>query len=102
MKDQIKKLADEMDESAENINAHDFVITHRALAILAAQTIGDEPTLKLLTALKGEKGLPGLTGICGREPKGGTILHRHGIAEDWGDWKMPNVRISESARPPEA
>ena len=89
MKKQIKKLADKMDLEAENINAHEFVITHRALAILAAETIGYEPTLKLLTALKKERGLPGLTGICGREPKGGTILHRLRISENWSDWKMP-------------
>lgn len=90
MKATIKKLADKMDLDAEDINAHDFVITHRALAILAAETIGDEPTLKLMTALQKECGLPGLTGICGREPKGGTILHRLKISEDWADWKMPN------------
>lgn len=90
MKTQIKKLADEMDLNAENINAHDFVITHRALAILAAENIGDGPTLLLLTALRKERGLPGLTGVCGREPRGGTILHRRHIAEDWADWKMPD------------
>ena len=98
MKDQIEKLANEMDESAENINAHDFVITHRALAILSAQTIGDEATLKLLTALQKERGLPGLTGVCGREPKGGNILHRLNITEDWGDWKMPNIEPSYGAQ----
>lgn len=90
MKNEIKKLADEMDERAESINAHDFVITHRALAILAAQTIGDEATLKLMQALEAERGLPGLTGICGREPKGGTILARLGISDNWAAWEMPS------------
>jgi len=89
MKTEIKQLADQMDEAAEDINAHDFVITHRALAILAAQTIGDESTLKLMQALKTERGLPGLTGICGREPKDGTILARLGISENWADWEIP-------------
>lgn len=79
-----------MDSDAESINAHDCVITHRALAILAAQTIGDEATLKLMTALQKERGLPGLTGVCGREPDGGTILERLGISQDWGDWEMPD------------
>ena len=87
----IKKLADDMDLSAEGINAHDFVTTHRALAILAAQTIGDAATLKLLIALKKECGLPGLTGVCGDEPKQGRILKRLGISEDWAEWKMPNT-----------
>lgn len=90
MKSKIKKLADEMDESAESIGAGEFVITHRALAILSAQTIGDEATLKLMQALKAERGLPGLTGICGREPKEGTILARLGVSENWADWEMPS------------
>ena len=89
MLNQIKELADEMDSGAENINAHDFVITHRALAVLAAQTIGPEPTLALMLALQAERGLPGLTGICGREPDGGTILSRLGISDNWADWEMP-------------
>jgi hypothetical protein len=93
MKNQIKSLAQEMDEKAEDINAHDFVITHRALAVLAHATIGPDATLALMAALKAEKGLPGLTGICGREPREGTILARNGIAEDWGDWDIPTGRL---------
>jgi hypothetical protein len=91
IKDTIKRLADEMDGKAEDMNAHDFVITHRALAVLSAATIGDDSTLKLFAALKQEYGLPGLTGICGRKPQGGTILHRFGISEDWGDWQLPST-----------
>lgn len=74
---------------AKRINAHDFVMTHRALAVLAVQTIGQGKTLALMRALRDEGGLPGLTGICGREPEGGTILSRAGIPEDWSDWQMP-------------
>lgn len=90
MKKQIKKLADKMDVAAEDINAHDFVITHRALAILAVRTIGEEATLQLMKALSKEKGLPGLTGVCGEEPKRGTLLHRLGISENWNGWDFPN------------
>lgn len=86
----IERLANELDSQAEHINAHDFVITHRALAVLAVQTIGEKSTLKLFQAIKREHGLPGLTGVAGREPRGGTILRRLGITEDWGDWSLPD------------
>ena len=89
----LEKLVDKMDLDAEDINAHDFVTTHRALAILAHQTIGEEATLKLMVALQKERGLPGLTGICGREPDKGRILKRMGISEDWADWNMPNDKL---------
>lgn len=88
-KEQIQQLADRMDLAAEDINAHDFVFTHRALALLAVKTIGVEPTLALLTALRREKGLPGLTGVCGREPKRGTFLARSKMDTHWGIWKIP-------------
>jgi hypothetical protein len=93
MKNQIKKLAHEMDDQAENINAHDFVMTHRALAILAHATIGPDATLALFAALNQEGGLSYLTGSCGYEPKKGNILKRNKIAEDWGDWEIPDGKL---------
>ena len=94
---EIERLADNMDLQAENINAHDFVITHRALAILAYRTIGESATIKLFRALRRELGLPGLTGVAGREPERGTLLKRLGVAEDWGTWNLPNKALKKDA-----
>ena len=80
----IFKIADELDVRAEDANAHDFVETHQALAHLCVGTIGVHPTLELFTALRKEKGLPGLTGVCGMGPKGRkTFIERMQKAGVW-------------------
>lgn len=87
----IKRLADKMDQHAENVNAHDFVITHRALAVLMYEQIGPEMTHKVFAKLSREGGLPTLTGVSGtgKEP---FFLAIRGIAEDWGNWEIPEAK----------
>jgi hypothetical protein len=63
--EEIKTLAEEMDQDAENINAHDFVGCHESLATLACDTIGKQAALKLFRKLGEERGLHGLNDICG-------------------------------------
>lgn len=88
----IERLVDRMDQDAESINAHDFVTTHRALAVLAVKTVGVDTTLKLMQALARERGLPGLTGVCGRPPKRGPILERLKLSTNWAAWSLSGVR----------
>lgn len=51
---QIEDLAEDMDNSAEQDNSHDFVGVHRALACIAYKELGPEQTLKLFQALARE------------------------------------------------
>jgi hypothetical protein len=90
MRKAIKKTCNRLDEDAEAVNAHDFVTTHRALAVLAVETIGVEPTLLLFRALAKERGLPGLTNVCGILPDGKRpLLERKGLSTNWADWALP-------------
>lgn len=91
----IKRLADKMDQHAENVNAHDFVITHRALAVLMHEQIGPEMTHKVFAKLSREGGLPALTGVAGTG-KDPLFLARRNIAEDWGDWEMPGAKAGSA------
>jgi hypothetical protein len=90
LKQDIKAICNDLDELAEAVNAHDFVTTHRALAVLAVETIGLRATLALFEALAKEHGLPGLTNVCGILPDGvQPLLVRKGMSANWADWNLP-------------
>jgi hypothetical protein len=58
-------VADYLDQRAEDVNAHDFVGAHRALAVLLRKTVGGGAAAKVMRKLLEFEGLHGLTGVCG-------------------------------------
>ena len=88
---EIKRLANNMDYSCESANSHDFVITHRALAVLMTKSLGLQPTLRVMRKIRkegGRHGLSGLTGVAGTGPDV-EYLERLGISTNWADWNLP-------------
>ena len=66
----LERMADFLDHDAENINAHDFVESHRALAALLYQEVGRKKATEIFRRLVNYRGLHGMIGVCGRgEPK---------------------------------
>lgn len=89
----LEKLCDKMDLKCESANAHDFVATHRALAVLMVEDIGVKLTLKIFRKIhreSGGDGLPGLTGAVGRGPDV-NCLKKRGISDDWAAWCFPGA-----------
>ena len=62
----LEQMADALDQDAENINAHDFVQTHRALAALLYQEIGRRKATVIFRRLMRYSGIHGMLGVCGR------------------------------------
>lgn len=59
----LKKIANALDQDAENVNAHDFVECHTRLTELLVKTIGIKATEKVLSKLVKTRGLHGLNGL---------------------------------------
>lgn len=84
----LEALADICDLQAENVNAHDFVMSHRALAALLYQELGRAAATSMMLKIAGFEGLPGMTGVCGMgdAEKAQKIL---GVRLDgWHKWKL--------------
>ena len=84
-------LAQKLDENCESANVHDFVMSHRALAVLISDIIGSKLTLKIFRKIEregGRHGIPGLTGVGGTGPKI-SYLKKMGLPEDWSKWQVP-------------
>lgn len=60
----IEQIADMLDSDAEDINAHDFVTIHRALAALLYKKLGRGKATEILMLLIDFGGLHGITGVC--------------------------------------
>ncbi len=59
-------MADMLDRSAENCNAHEFAGVHRKLAVLLRQEGGNELATRVMRRLVNYTGLYGLEGVCGQ------------------------------------
>ena len=84
----IEQLADMFDSHAENINAHDFVTTHRALAALLYKNFGRKKATEILMLLIDFEGLHGLTGVCGRT---NPDEHEKKLCVPLNNWKNWNL-----------
>jgi len=85
----LEMLANLMDQDAENVNAHDFVASHRGLAAFLFKEIGRKKATELFLKLVNFRGLHGMTDVCGCVEN----LKEHEIElgvqlEDWSDWKL--------------
>jgi len=66
----IGPMAEDMDEDAEQINAHDLVGLHSALAVLLVQEVGAEAARRVIRRLWDYHGFHGMFGVCcGGEPR---------------------------------
>lgn len=66
----LEVVADFLDHAAENINAHDFVESHKAMAALLYQEVGRKKATEIFRRLLKYRGIHGMIGVCGRgDPK---------------------------------
>jgi hypothetical protein len=61
-------LAEYLDQTAENCNAHDFCGAHRALAVVLTKAVGAAKARAAFVLLAKVGGLHGMTGVAGAEP----------------------------------
>ena len=86
----LESLADLMDFSAESCNAHEFVCTHRGLAVILFQEVGRKRATAIMRRIANYEGLYGLVGVSGKgdleqaEEELGVSLH------DTSDWSLPD------------
>ena len=87
----LEALADMLDQDAENRNAHDFVLCHRALAALLHQMVGRSQATQIFRRLAGYQGLHGMNGVCGAGFKSEKAVAKElGVPLDgWKKWKLP-------------
>lgn len=84
----LERLAQMLDEHAENINAHDFVTTHRALAAMLYRQVGRAQATAIFRRLTDFEGLHGLTGVRGRTD---PAIHEKELGvplNNWKDWTL--------------
>lgn len=60
----IGEMAEDMDEDAEQINAHDLTGIHSALAVILVQEVGAEAARRVIRRLWDYRGFQGMFGIC--------------------------------------
>lgn len=80
----LEQLADMFDSHAEDINAHSFVTTHRALAALLYNSFGRKMATDVLMLLVNYGGLHGLTGVCCRT---NPTDHEKSLCVPLNNWK---------------
>lgn len=81
----LEELADLCDQQAEQINAHDFVGSHRLLAALLYREVGRESATRIMRQISEMGGLNGMNGICSNQ----AAFTELGITEPWKEWALP-------------
>jgi hypothetical protein len=81
----LEELADFCDQLAESGNAHDFVGTHRLLAVLLHRYAGREKATAILREVAERHGLHGMSGVLGAEDS----FSDFGIQGCWHEWSLP-------------
>ncbi len=84
----LESLADLCDQQAESCNAHDFVMSHRALAALLFQEVGRKAATKIMMRISRYEGLPGMTGVCGMGDDKLASSELGVRTDGWHDWKL--------------
>ena len=90
IKQNIIEIADRLDLLCEDANCHDFILIHRALAVLLVKEITLERTLAIFRVIEKESdgyGLPGLIGSCGVGPDE-NFLDKNNIPDNWSKWDL--------------
>lgn len=86
----LKAIVDLLDGHAENINAHDFVMCHRALAALLYHEVGEEKATQIFQRLAGYQGLHGMVGCAGAGDVTETEEDLQVQLRDWSSWELPS------------
>lgn len=71
------------DRDAENVNAHDFVGSHRLLGGLLFRDLGRKLATKIMLRIAERRGQHGMGGLCGLPDSYAEL----GVGEDGKDWE---------------
>jgi len=83
----LKGMADLLDQDAEDQNAHEFVATHRGLAVILVQEAGMDKAWAVMRRLVNFRGLHGMVGIYSTDVA--EAERELGITLDDEDWDVP-------------
>jgi hypothetical protein len=83
----LEQLADLCDNQAEQINAHDYVGTHRLLAAVLYRHVGRETATAILRDIAELGGLHAMNGVCGEPDAYGEL----GVPEPWKEWDLSDA-----------
>lgn len=78
-----EELADLCDQDAESCNNHFAVGTHRLLAVLLCNKVGDDYANKIILEIAEYGGLDGMNGCGGKPP----VYKDLGINPPWDVWR---------------
>jgi hypothetical protein len=80
----LEELADFCDQKAEDMNAHEFIGSHRILAAVLYRKLSRWMATEILKEIAEQGGLQGMVGMF----KSPTAYADYGITEPWNDWKL--------------
>ena len=85
----LEEIADFCDNNAEARNNHEFLGTHRLLAVMLYKRFGREIATEVMFEIAEYGGLDGASGLWW--PNGTSAFADFGITEPWEEWAITGI-----------